>query len=76
MRVTATEPNNRFGSLCSQGKREPVFVEKAQHEALAAVEVIAGELQGNKKTGSSRVQRPRHPQRGLSRPRNGVGQFD
>ena len=48
MRVTATEPNNRFGNLCSQAKREPVFVEKAQHEALVAVEVIAGELQGKK----------------------------
>ena len=29
MRVTATEAKNRFGSLCSQAKREPVFVEKA-----------------------------------------------
>jgi PHD/YefM family antitoxin component YafN of YafNO toxin-antitoxin module len=29
MRVTATEAKNRFGSLCGQAKREPVFVEKA-----------------------------------------------
>lgn len=29
MRVTATEAKNRFGSLCTQAKREPVFVEKA-----------------------------------------------
>jgi len=29
MRVTATEAKNRFGSLCVQAKREPVFVEKA-----------------------------------------------
>lgn len=29
MRVTATEAKNRFGSLCAQAKREPVFVEKA-----------------------------------------------
>jgi hypothetical protein len=29
MRVTATEARNRFGSLCAQAKREPVFVEKA-----------------------------------------------
>jgi prevent-host-death family protein len=29
MRVTATEAKNRFGSLCAQAKREPVFVDKA-----------------------------------------------
>jgi uncharacterized FlgJ-related protein len=29
MRVTANEAKNRFGSLCAQAKREPVFVEKA-----------------------------------------------
>ena len=29
MRVTATEAKNRFGSVCAQAKREPVFVEKA-----------------------------------------------
>lgn len=29
MRVTATEAKNRFGHLCAQAKREPVFVEKA-----------------------------------------------
>lgn len=29
MRVTATEAKNRFGSLCTQAKREPVFVEKS-----------------------------------------------
>ena len=29
MRVTATEAENRFCSLCAQAKREPVFVEKA-----------------------------------------------
>ncbi|BAL97714.1 type II toxin-antitoxin system prevent-host-death family antitoxin [Rubrivivax gelatinosus] len=29
MRVTATEAKNRFGSICAQAKREPVFVEKA-----------------------------------------------
>lgn len=29
MRVTATEAKSRFGSLCVQAKREPVFVEKA-----------------------------------------------
>jgi len=47
MRVTATEAKNRFGSLCAQAKRGPVFVEKAgrldtvilsaeQYEALRA----------------------------------------
>ena len=35
MRVTGTEARNRFGSLCSQAKREPVFVEKAgQHDIV------------------------------------------
>ena len=29
MRVSATEAKNRFGSLCAQAKRAPVFVEKA-----------------------------------------------
>ena len=29
MRVTATEAKNRFGNLCAQAKRGPVFVEKA-----------------------------------------------
>lgn len=47
MRVTAADAKNRFGSLCAQAKREPVFVEKAgqldtvilsaeQYEALQA----------------------------------------
>jgi PHD/YefM family antitoxin component YafN of YafNO toxin-antitoxin module len=31
MRVSATEAKNRFGSLCTQAKREPIFVEKAGH---------------------------------------------
>jgi hypothetical protein len=29
MRVTANEAKNRFGRLCAQAQREPVFVEKA-----------------------------------------------
>ena len=28
MQVTATEAKNRFGYVCAQAKREPVFVEK------------------------------------------------
>ncbi|MFM2111673.1 MAG: hypothetical protein RLZZ271_333 [Pseudomonadota bacterium] len=28
MQVTATEAKNRFGFVCAQAKREPVFVEK------------------------------------------------
>lgn len=28
MQVTATEAKNRFGQLCAQAKREPVFIEK------------------------------------------------
>lgn len=53
MRVTATEAKNRFGSLCAQAKREPVFVEKAgqldsvilsaeQYHALKAGQDAAG----------------------------------
>lgn len=29
MRITATDAKNRFGQVCAQAKREPVFVEKA-----------------------------------------------
>jgi hypothetical protein len=29
MQITATEAKNRFGSICTLAKREPVFVEKA-----------------------------------------------
>jgi len=29
MQITATEAKNRFGSVCAQAKKEPVFVEKA-----------------------------------------------
>lgn len=53
MRVTATEAKNRFGSLCAQAKRAPVFVEKAgqvdtvllsaeHYEALRAAQNRAG----------------------------------
>lgn len=49
MRVTATDAKNRFGSLCAQAKRGPVFVEKAgqldsvilsaeQYQALLALQ--------------------------------------
>jgi hypothetical protein len=53
MRVTATEAKNRFGRLCAQAKREPVFVEEAgqidtvtfsaeQYQALRSVHDTAG----------------------------------
>lgn len=29
MHITATDAKNRFGQVCAQAKREPVFVEKA-----------------------------------------------
>ena len=29
MQITATEAKNRFGRICAQAKKEPVFVEKA-----------------------------------------------
>lgn len=28
MQVTATDAKNRFGQICAQAKREPVFIEK------------------------------------------------
>lgn len=28
LQVTATEAKNRFGQICAQAKREPVFIEK------------------------------------------------
>jgi prevent-host-death family protein len=28
MQITATEAKNRFGQICAQAKREPVFIEK------------------------------------------------
>ena len=59
MRVTATEAKNRFGSLCAQAKREPVFVEKAgqpdtvilsveQYQALVARQDRAGRVARSK----------------------------
>jgi Antitoxin Phd_YefM, type II toxin-antitoxin system len=41
MRVSATEAKNRFGSLCAQAKREPVFVEKSGHVASV---ILSAEL--------------------------------
>ena len=49
MQVTATEAKNRFGQICAQAKREPVFIEKGgrvdsvilsveQFEALQALQ--------------------------------------
>ncbi len=29
MRISATEAKNRFGHVCANAKREPVFIEKA-----------------------------------------------
>jgi dihydrolipoamide dehydrogenase len=52
---------------------QPMLAHKAVHEAHVAAEVIAGELQGNKELASAALQRPRHPQRGLHRPRSGLG---
>jgi dihydrolipoamide dehydrogenase len=52
---------------------QPMLAHKAVHEAHVAAEVIAGELQGRQGTGVRRLQRPRHPQRGLHRPRSGLG---
>lgn len=53
MRVTATEAKNRFGSLCAQAKRAPVFVEKAGQPdtvILSAQQYLA--LQANHDKGS------------------------
>ena len=57
MRVTATEAKNRFGSLCAQAKREPVFVEKAGHidtVILSADQYLALQASSEKTTRASR----------------------
>lgn len=55
MRVTATEAKNRFGSLCAQAKREPVFVEKAGQldTVILSVELYQALQTHAGKTGSS-----------------------
>ena len=48
MRVTATEAKSRFGSLCAQAKREPVFVDKAsQIDAVILSAELHQALQGH-----------------------------
>ena len=57
MRVTATEAKNRFGSLCAQAKREPVFVEKAGHidtVILSADQYLALQASSEKTTRAAR----------------------
>ena len=57
MRVTATEAKNRFGSLCAQAKREPVFVEKAGHidtVILSAEQYLALQASSGKSTRAAR----------------------
>ena len=57
MRVTATEAKNRFGSLCAQAKREPVFVEKAGQidtVILSAEQYLALQAKHEKSTRAAR----------------------
>ncbi|MBN9372487.1 MULTISPECIES: type II toxin-antitoxin system Phd/YefM family antitoxin [Hydrogenophaga] len=57
MRVTATEAKNRFGSLCAQAKREPVFVEKAGQidtVILSAEQYLALQTRHEKSTRAAR----------------------
>ena len=57
MRVTATAAKNRFGSLCAQAKREPVFVEKAGHidtVILSAEHFMALQASSGKTTRAAR----------------------
>lgn len=57
MRVTATEAKNRFGALCAQAKREPVFVEKAGQidtVILSAEQYQALQTNRNKTTRAAR----------------------
>ena len=57
MRVTATEAKNRFGSLCAQAKREPVFEEKAGHidtVILSAEQYLALQASSGKTTRAAR----------------------
>jgi prevent-host-death family protein len=52
MQVTATEAKNRFGSLCTQAKREPVFVEKSGqvHTVILSIEDYRALKQQHAKT--------------------------
>lgn len=57
MRVSATEAKNRFGSLCAQAKREPVFVEKAGRVdtvILSAEQYVALQASQDKATSATR----------------------
>jgi prevent-host-death family protein len=57
MRVSATEAKNRFGSLCAQAKREPVFVEKAGRidtVILSAEQYVALQANHDKATSALR----------------------
>ena len=44
MRIAATETKNRFGQVCTEAKRGPVFVEKAGR--LETVILCAEQFQG------------------------------
>jgi prevent-host-death family protein len=57
MRVTATEAKNRFGSLCAQAKREPVFVEKAGQVDTVILSVEQYQALQAKHSKASRVDR-------------------
>jgi pyruvate/2-oxoglutarate dehydrogenase complex dihydrolipoamide dehydrogenase (E3) component len=52
---------------------QPMLAHKAVHEAHVAAEVIAGELQGNKELAAAAFNARVIPQRGLHRPRSGLG---
>ncbi len=52
---------------------QPMLAHKAVHEAHVAAEVIAGEQKGDKELSSAAFNARRDPERGLHRPRGGVG---
>ena len=52
---------------------QPTLAHKAVHEAHVAAEVIAGELQGNKELAAAAFNARVIPNRGLHRPRGGLG---
>ena len=59
MQLTATEAKNRFGQICAQAKREPVFVEKGGRIDSVILSVEQFEALKAQQTQKSMAQRKR-----------------